>query len=66
MPVWLIRLAAGLTELGASILRKPAPLTRDFIEIGRVSYVGDTTRARAELIPELRYPTFQDGKHTLR
>jgi len=65
MPVRLIRLAAALTEVGASLLRTRSPLTRDFIEIGRVSYVGDTTRARAELIPELRYPTFEQGKGTL-
>ncbi len=66
MPLWLIRLAARLTELGATLLRTRSPLTRDFIEIGRVSYTGDTTRARADLIPELRYPTFEAGRHTLR
>lgn len=65
MPVWLIRLAAGLTEVGASILRTRSPLTRDFIEIGRVSYCGETDRARAELIEELKYPTFEEGKITL-
>ncbi|MDA0350587.1 MAG: hypothetical protein O3A10_00045 [Chloroflexi bacterium] len=65
MPVWLIRLAAGLCEVGATVLRKPSPLTREFVEIGRVSYYGDTTRARAELIETLKYPTFEDGKATL-
>ena len=65
MPVWLIRLAATLTEVGASILRTRSPLTRDFVNIGRVSYVGDTTRMRAELLEELAYPTFEDGKQTL-
>ena len=64
-PVWLIRLAATLCELGATVLRTRSPLTRDFVEIGRVSYCGDTTRARAALIPTLAYATFEDGKHTL-
>ena len=49
MPVWLIRLATTLTEVGASILRARSPLTRDFVDIGRVSYVGDTTRMRGTL-----------------
>ncbi len=65
LPVALIRLAAGACELVARALRTPSPLTRDFIEIGRVSYWGDTTRARAELVDELVYPSFADGKHTL-
>jgi uncharacterized protein YbjT (DUF2867 family) len=29
--------------------------------VGRVPYYGDTRRARAELIPELVYPTLRDG-----
>ncbi len=65
MPLWMIRLAAGLCELGAWVLRKPSPLTRDFIEIGRVSYCGDTRRMRSELLTELKYPSFEEGKHTL-
>ena len=65
MPLWMIYTAAALTEFAAALLRKPAPLTRDFISIGRVSYWGDTARMRDELLPELRYPTFQDGKSTL-
>ena len=37
----------------------------DFITIGRCSYYGDTTRMRAELLPELKYPILSTGKHTL-
>lgn len=66
MPVWLIRLAASLTEVSASILRTRSPLTRDFVEIGRVSYCGQTDRMRAGLLGELKYPTFAAGKSTLR
>lgn len=65
MPLWMIHLAAGLCEIGSTVLRRRSPLTRDFIEIGRVSYCGQTDRARAELIEELRYPTFDEGKVTL-
>lgn len=65
MPLWMIRLAAGLCELGARLLRQPSPLTRDFIEIGRVSYCGDTRRMHSELLPQLKYPSFEDGKNTL-
>jgi hypothetical protein len=52
-------------ELFATITGGPAPLTRDFIRIGRVSYWGDTRRARQELIPELEYPTLEAGAGTL-
>ena len=65
MPLWMICTAAALTEFAGALLRRPAPLTRDFISIGRVSYWGDTARMREELLPELRYPTFQDGRSTL-
>ena len=65
LPFWLIRQAAALCEIGATILRRPSPLTRDFVEIGRVSYVGQTDRTRAELLQTLKYPTFDEGKATL-
>jgi len=29
-----------------------------------VSYYGDTSRMRLELLPELKYPTFRDGLDT--
>jgi hypothetical protein len=65
VPLWSIRLAAALSELTASVLHTRSPLTRDFIEIGRVSYWGQTDRARADLLPRLKYPTFREGKATL-
>ena len=65
MPLWMIYTAAGLCEVTASITGQPSPLTRDFIDIGRVSYWGDTRRAREELIPTLRYPTLESGLNTL-
>ena len=66
MPFPLIMAAAGICELFALIARTPSPLTRDFIRIGRVSYCGDTRRARADLIPDLVHPTLSEGLATLR
>ncbi len=64
-PLWMIYAAASLCELFGAVARRPSPLTRDFITIGRVSHWGDTRRAREELIPELVYPTLKDGLSTL-
>jgi len=45
--------------LGAWLLKVPAPLTRDFIRIGMASYVSNTGRMKAELLPSLAYPDLQ-------
>jgi nucleoside-diphosphate-sugar epimerase len=65
LPVWMIYAAATLCELFASVAGTRSLLTRDFVRIGRVSYVGDTKRARKELIPVLRHPTLSSGVSTL-
>jgi nucleoside-diphosphate-sugar epimerase len=65
MPLWLIYAAAQLCELQSALFGTKAPLTRDFITIGRCSYYGDTQRMRTELLPILRYPTLIEGKNTL-
>ncbi|MCH7549743.1 MAG: NAD-dependent epimerase/dehydratase family protein, partial [Candidatus Krumholzibacteriota bacterium] len=65
MPVWTIYVAAWCCEAFGMIARKPSPLTRDFVRIGRVSHVGDTRRAREELIPVLKHPSLESGVHTL-
>lgn len=64
-PLWTIYVVASLCELFAAMARKPSPLTRDFISIGRVSHWGDTRRAREELVPELVYPTLAEGLSAL-
>ena len=64
MPLPLIYTAAKLCEAYSQITGVTSPLTRDFVDIGRVSYYGDTTRFR-ELVPSLRYRTIQDGLPTL-
>ncbi len=66
VPAWSIYAVAALCEIFAALTGRPAPLTRDFIRIGRVSHWGDTRRARKELIPDdLRYRTLDDGLATL-
>jgi len=65
LPLPLIETSASLCELFARVAGTPAPLTRDFIRIGRVSYWGDTRRTRAELLPRLEFPTLKEGLHTL-
>ena len=60
-PRWLFPLAGLLTEIGAWLLNTPAPLTRDFIRIGMASYVSNTDRMKAELVPVLKYPDLDSG-----
>jgi nucleoside-diphosphate-sugar epimerase len=64
MPLPLIYTSARLCEIYSQLTGAPSPLTRDFLDIGRVSYYGDTTRFR-ELVPSLRYRTVHDGRATL-
>jgi uncharacterized protein YbjT (DUF2867 family) len=66
LPLPLIHLAASSCEAFATLFRTRSPLTRDFVTIGRVSYFGDTSRTRRDLLPSLRYPTLADGLHTLQ
>ena len=65
MPLWLIYTAAELCELFSKLTGSASPLTRDFIDIGRVSYYGDTERMRKDLLPVLKYRTIADGISTL-
>lgn len=65
MPIWMIRTAAWVFETVSKVTGCRAPLTQDFITIGMVSYYGDTSRMKQELLPQLKYPTFRDGIHTL-
>lgn len=65
IPFLAIYSAAWLCECFAMIARTPSPLTRDFVQLGRVPHWGDTSRARAELIPQLSYPTLESGLSTL-
>lgn len=61
MPVWMIMTAARGFELFSALFGTRSPLTRDFVKIGMVSYYGDTSRMRQELLPELKYKTYKEG-----
>lgn len=65
IPLPLIYSAAALCEFYSRLTGSLSPLTRDFIDIGRVSYHGDTIRFRNDLLPALRHPTILEGVHTL-
>lgn len=65
MPLWMIRTAAWIFEHISLITGCKAPLTQDFITIGQMSYYGDTSRMKKELLPNLKYPTFREGIDTL-
>jgi nucleoside-diphosphate-sugar epimerase len=65
LPLGLIYAAARLCELYSALTGSVSPLTRDFIDIGRVSYYGDTERTRKELLPTLKYRTIREGITTL-
>ncbi len=61
MPLWLIYAAAEISEVLSKIFGTISPLTRDFIDIGRVPYYGDTSRFRAELLSDLKYNDIYHG-----
>lgn len=61
MPLWLIYFAAGIFEMVSRVFGTKSPLTRDFIDIGRVSYYGDTSRFRRDLLPELKFRNVHEG-----
>jgi nucleoside-diphosphate-sugar epimerase len=62
VPLWTIYTVAEICELFSGMFGTKSPLTKDFIDIGRVSYYGDTTRMREELLSCLQYPTIHEGK----
>lgn len=61
LPECYIYLAASLVEIYASVFKTKSPLTKDFIRIGMVSYVGDITRMKAGLLTKLKYPDLESG-----
>jgi hypothetical protein len=52
-------------ELYAGIFKTKSPLTKDFIRIGMVSYSGDISRMKRELLPNLKYPAIENGINLL-
>jgi hypothetical protein len=54
-------MAARAFEFVSRRFNIASPLTKDFIDIGRISYYGDTSRFRRELLPWLVYRSIRDG-----
>ena len=65
VPVWSVYFVAWACETIASIRKTRSPFTVDFIRIGRVPYFCDTRRMKADLLPQLRYPSLQIGLELL-
>ena len=61
MPDWLIYAAARCFELSSKLFGTRSYLTKDFIDIGKVAYYGDTRRMKQDLLPNLKYPTMREG-----
>ncbi len=61
VPLWMIYSAALLFETFSKFFKVKSPLTKDFIDIGRVPYFGDTGRFREELLPKLKFKTVHEG-----
>lgn len=62
VPLWSVYMAAWLCEKTAALLGTKTPFTRDFIDIGRVSYYCDTSRMKTDLLPRLKYPSLDEGR----
>ena len=60
-PRWTFPVAGAACEAFASVFGTRSPLTRDFIKIGMVSSVADTSRMKRELLPRLAHPTLKQG-----
>lgn len=61
----LLFFVAQIFEIFSSIFGTRSPLTKDFIKIGMVSYYGDNSRMKTDLLPELKYKTYKEGINTL-
>lgn len=61
LPRWTFYAAATAVEAFALLTGSAAPLHRDFIRIGMVSHVADTSRMKQELVPRLAYPSLDNG-----
>jgi len=65
LPAWMFHVAGVGCEIGALVLRTPAPLNRDIVKAGMTSCVADNSRMKRELLPVLAYPTIRDGLRLL-
>ncbi len=65
LPLSVINLAAGICELFSWLFNTKSPLTCDFIKIATISYYGETSRMKKDLLPNLKYKNFLEGINIL-
>jgi nucleoside-diphosphate-sugar epimerase len=53
--------AAFLCELFAALFRTPSPLNHDIVRMAMTSVVADTSRMKREIVPDLIYPSLDEG-----
>ena len=61
LPAFAFYWAASLWETCAIFLHTSTPLTRDIVDMAMTSVVADTARMKQELMPQLAYPTVDQG-----
>lgn len=61
LPAFAFYAAAAICETFATVFRTGTPVTRDIVRMEMTSVVTDTRRMKRELVPKLRYPTFNDA-----
>lgn len=66
LPAWTFRALARGIESAAALIHTRTPLHLDLIETAMISAVGDTSRTRDELIPQLKYTSLESGLELLK
>jgi len=61
LPAFAFYWAASICENTATLLHIGTPLTRDMIEMAMTSVVAETTHMKRDLLPELEYPSLDQG-----
>ena len=61
LPAFAFYWAASICENTAMLLRTGTPLTRDMVEMAMTSVVAETTRMKQDLMPQLAYPSLDQG-----
>jgi len=65
LPAWCFWTAAWACEFVGRTVANTVPLNVDIMRMAMTSAVADTQRFRTELLPDLTYPTLDDGLKTM-
>jgi nucleoside-diphosphate-sugar epimerase len=61
LPAFAFYWTASICENTATLLHTGTPLTRDMVEMAMTSVVAETTRMKRDLMPQLAYPSLDQG-----